>query len=225
MPPTAHIHSRQWRLALIWMLLYTTPAFSQNQTFTWYFAGSTTLPECGTIGIIVDTSPLPNSTQVARPPYYMLAYEVSGIATVSNIGSDSDELSWTIKHASGTQLLLQVADSLGNTGGVGPAVYNVTVGGATNCHPSTETTPITLAIEPPNLTVLQSCGPLVLDINGGTAPYTVSLVATNSPTVKNATLLDTENRYTWINQSPGTNLIATVSDASVRVYTFVRCLR
>ncbi|KZS88766.1 hypothetical protein SISNIDRAFT_401320, partial [Sistotremastrum niveocremeum HHB9708] len=115
------------------------------------------------------------------PPYYMLAYEVSGIATVSNIGSDSDELSWTIKHAS--------------------------VGGATNCHSSTETTPITLAIEPPNLTVLQSCGPLVLDIDGGTAPYTVSLVATNSPTVKNATLLDTENRYTWINQSPGTDLI------------------
>lgn len=170
-----------------------------------------------------------------------MAYEVNGIASSSPIGSVNNNLQWTIPYKSGqypcsqprlasdsalgAALLLQVADSLGNTGGVGGIPYNVTGewstllqfitarsnthvdGTSTNCHPSTETSDVTLSTD---VTALTTCDPLVLNLGGGQTPYTVSLVATNSPVVTNVTLGAEDNQYTWINRgTPGDSLIGT----------------
>ncbi|KZS92376.1 hypothetical protein SISNIDRAFT_111531 [Sistotremastrum niveocremeum HHB9708] len=196
---------RRARLVFATLVLSAQFASAQTHSFVWGFAGSTTLTECGTIGLFVSDAPINGSSVVAKPPYYMMAYEVGGIATSSPIGAVNNNLQWTVPYKSGAQLLLDIADSLGNTGGVGPQPYPVVDGTSTNCHPSKEDTDVTLSTD---VTALTTCDPLVLNLGGGQTPYTISLVATNAPVVTNVTLGPEDNQYTWINRgTPGSSLL------------------
>jgi len=72
----------------------------------------------------------------------MMAFEVGGVPTTTLIGTDQNNLNWTVNHAtsefslplilitsltsiSDTQLMLSVVDSNGSAGGIPPRLYTV----------------------------------------------------------------------------------------------------
>ena len=75
---------------------------------------------------------------LGAPPYYVVAYELHGMVTVSEIGSQAANLSWLVNHRAGaylysvilwshihtllgSNLLVNVVDSQGRSGGVSSA--------------------------------------------------------------------------------------------------------
>jgi hypothetical protein len=55
---------------------------------------------------------------------------------------------------------------------------------------------------------LSTCDPVGLAITGGVSPYTVSLIAANSPAVTNVTMPEGDNVYTYISRAaPGGQLV------------------
>jgi len=66
---------------------------------------STSLPTCQPLPIIVKSfDPTTNSTH-GTPPYYMMAFAIGGTPITSLIGSDENNLSWTITHPVGASIL------------------------------------------------------------------------------------------------------------------------
>lgn len=47
-----------------------------------------------------------DGSHIGSPPYYVVAYELDGIVTVSEIGSDAGNLSWLVNHRAGTFLVI-----------------------------------------------------------------------------------------------------------------------
>jgi len=115
------------------------------------------------------------------------------------------------KNSTGTQLLLSVVDSTGSSGGT-HSPEMVVNGPATDCLPKPTTSTFTMKT---NVTKeLTTCEPLGISISGGTAPYTVSLLAADAPSVTTATLKGDDNIYTYINRaSPGGQIVAAVADS------------
>ena len=195
---------------------------------------------------------LAGESGVGHPPYYMIAYEVNGLATASSAGSDASRLSWTVDHRAGeltcpfrcphsrpganrrlwgegSNVILSLVDSAGNSGGVASSTYSITgarlktdcnfiglscivsaIDGSSSCLPSVPTAwPLINA----NTTKdLDTCQPLGLVMAGGVPPYTVSIVQLGG-SVRNVTLGSQDNAYTWINQAaPNSDLLGT-SDA------------
>ncbi|KZT33466.1 hypothetical protein SISSUDRAFT_992993 [Sistotremastrum suecicum HHB10207 ss-3] len=116
-----------------------------------------------------------------QPPFYIMAYEVSGIATCQEIGMDPDNLVWQVDHATGSQLLLEMVDANGVSGGVAPALY--TIQGTAD------------------VTAINSCDPLLLSFGGGTLPYSVTIVTSLGAAITNLTLGDEDNAYNWIDRA------------------------
>ncbi|KAF8519803.1 hypothetical protein BU17DRAFT_47484 [Hysterangium stoloniferum] len=123
---------------------------------------------------------------VPQPPYTMFAYENSSITTVQTLGSDPQNLLWTVDHPAG-----DMADANGNAGGVGPKLLTVTI--------TTNTTD-----------GLQTCSFLPLLIKGGTRPYTITVVPLSLPAVTNVTLDPQFDTYNWLSRiTPGQTLLGT----------------
>ncbi|ETW76396.1 hypothetical protein HETIRDRAFT_16106, partial [Heterobasidion irregulare TC 32-1] len=160
------------------------------------------LVECQSADIVVQS--LAGESSVGRPPYYMIAYEVNGLATVSPAGSDPARLSWTVDHRAGSDVILSLVDSAGNSGGVAPATYSIT-DGSSSCLPSV---PAAWPLINANTTKdLDTCQSLGLVMAGGVPPYTVSIVQLGG-SVRNVTLGSQDNAYTWINQAaPNSDLL------------------
>ena len=80
------------------------------------------------------------------PPFYLYAFEVGGVPTVTLVGSDLTNMLWTAAHKrgrdfhiqkhriyvnisicafSGAQLMLTMMDSQNNTGGVLPNLFTI----------------------------------------------------------------------------------------------------
>jgi hypothetical protein len=55
------------------------------------------------------TTAVPGGT--LHPPFYLIAYEPGGPATISNIGSDHVNLSWTVNYPAGELSEPSVASS------------------------------------------------------------------------------------------------------------------
>ncbi|KAJ7134056.1 hypothetical protein C8R43DRAFT_956364 [Mycena crocata] len=185
------------------------------QIFEWGFSGtqtvSTSLPSCRTFPIEVYPR-ISNGT----PPYYMTAFAVGGAPITTFIGNNGSNLSWTVGHPIGTQLILHVWDSRGGSGGIDVPIYTVIEGATTQCIPPASTEPPFKVVA--NVTdVLNTCQPWGLTIQGGTPPYNVTLAATNSSDVTNSTLGPNDSYFTYINRAdPGRQLMASVSDLDGR---------
>ncbi|THH14744.1 hypothetical protein EW146_g5621 [Bondarzewia mesenterica] len=193
--------------------LFIPQCVAQEKAFQWSFvdsAQSTGLTECQSMDIVV-RSLTGNSSSVGQSPYYMVAYEADGMATVSPIGSDPSQLSWEVNHRAGTEVILSVVDSAGNSGGVASSAFTVK-DGSSSCLPAV---PMSLPQVNANVTKdLNTCEPLGLFMGGGVPPYTVS-IAQMGGFVTNVTLGPQDNMYTWINQaSPNSELLLTVSDSN-----------
>ncbi|EJD00482.1 uncharacterized protein FOMMEDRAFT_159184 [Fomitiporia mediterranea MF3/22] len=173
---------------------------------------STDLTQCESYHISI--LPLSgNSSSHGTPPYYMMAWKSNGIPTVSSIGSNRNNLSWTVNQASGSSLLLTVADSQGFSGGEAQSVYNISAG-KSSCLPSPPSTNITLVANISTSDPLETCELLGLRVFGGQKPYIISLAAVNSPMVTNVTLGSNDDLLTWPNRAdPNGQVMAAVSDA------------
>ncbi|KXN85164.1 hypothetical protein AN958_11586 [Leucoagaricus sp. SymC.cos] len=191
-------------------------------TFNWKFRTdfvSTSLPRCFNFDIVVFPNPA-NATAgnySGTPPYYMLAFPEGGQPITSPIGNDNNTLSWTPEHPIGTQLILTVMDSLGNTGGTGGAVYQVVENpDNSNCSPppATQGFKISSNITQDGKATLETCQPWRLNIDGGIPPYTVVLDAKNAPVITNVTIPPSDNALVFIDRAdPGTVLFAGVVDS------------
>ncbi|EJD00477.1 uncharacterized protein FOMMEDRAFT_90765 [Fomitiporia mediterranea MF3/22] len=171
------------------------------------------LTQCKAYGIVISAL-RDNSSSFGTPPYYMIAWKPRGIPTVSLIGSDRNNLSWTVNQASGSSLLLTVADSQGLSGGEAPFIYNVSDGNS-SCLPSPPSTNITLVANLSTSDPLETCELLGLRVFGGQKPYIISLAAVNSSVVTNVTLGGNDDVLTWPNRAdPNGRILAAVSDAN-----------
>ncbi|KAL5522147.1 hypothetical protein ACEPAF_2004 [Sanghuangporus sanghuang] len=198
-----------WRMS-------TADDSSGSSGFQWKWANnmvSTQLTQCEGYGVQVLASPN-NSSAFGTPPYYMIAWKANGIPTVSDIGSDRDNLSWTVNQASGSSLILTVADSNQKAGGEAPSLYNVTDGDS-SCLPPPPSTNITLVANLSTSDPLETCEPLGLRVYGGQSPYTISIEAVGSSVVTNVTLDKGNDVLTWPNLAdPNGQLMVSVSDAN-----------
>ncbi|KAJ6529691.1 hypothetical protein B0H19DRAFT_1193076 [Mycena capillaripes] len=182
--------------------------------FEWGFSQtvSTSLPSCQTLAITAD--PL---TAHGVPPFYMIAYAVGGAPITSFIGMNESDLSWTATHPIGTQLLLGVVDSQGNSGGIDVPLYTVTQGSSTSCIPAPPSAADAFTITANVTNELTTCQPWGLTIHGGTRPYNVTIMALNSTIVTNFTLGADDTVLTYINrQKPDSLMLAAVNDAKGR---------
>ncbi|KAF8496355.1 hypothetical protein JB92DRAFT_2746917 [Gautieria morchelliformis] len=147
----------------------------------------------------------------AQPPYTLIAYESAGIPTRQVVGSDPNNLFWTVDHAPQSQLALSMADSAGNAGGVAEQLYTVVSStSGTACHANNPTSPISITTN--TTKAITTCEVLPLKMSGGTKPYTVTIAFLGSAVVTNFTLGAAFDTYNWVNRaSPNSQIIGTFS--------------
>ncbi|KAF8970972.1 hypothetical protein BDZ97DRAFT_1410986 [Flammula alnicola] len=209
------------RLYLFWLLAtFVSPSLAQtSKLFQWGFANtalSTSLPTCVSLPIIVKSfDPTTNATN-GTPPYYMIAFAVGGTPVTTFIGTDENNLSWTVTQPVGSQLVLSVVDANGSAGGIPPRILNVIPGSTTQCVNTPLLTPEFKVTA--NVTGnLQTCQPWGFTVKGGVPPYTITLAQPNSPVVTNVTLPFGDDSFTYINRAnPGGQLIGAISDFTGR---------
>ncbi|KAJ7312404.1 hypothetical protein DFH08DRAFT_654985, partial [Mycena albidolilacea] len=198
-------------------LCIISPCHAQtNKIFQWQFAGnalSSSLPSCRQFQIQVKPFNPANNTH-GVPPFYMMAFAIGGTPSTTLIGTDETNLSWTVNqphtHAhvdAGSQLLLQVVDSQGSSGGVPPNLFTVVAGQSTQCIPAASNDP-PFTVEANVTDTLTTCQPWGIKIKGGTPPYDLTLAAVNSPLVINVTMGPADDQFTFIDRAdPNTQLI------------------
>ncbi|KZS94088.1 hypothetical protein SISNIDRAFT_453801 [Sistotremastrum niveocremeum HHB9708] len=182
-----------------------------SENFAWGFSPPqmAQLTECDDFPVMIVSH---SDDFQPQPPFYIMAYEVSGIATCQEIGMDPDNLVWQVDHATGSQLLLEMVDANGVSGGVAPALYTIQDGSSSSCHSNVITSPVQISAD---VTAINSCDPLLLSFGGGTLPYSVTIVTSLGAAITNLTLGDEDNAYNWIDRAdPDGILIATVHDAN-----------
>lgn len=204
-------------LHAFWILAsFFTPCLAQTSgLFFWGFTNgalSTSLPTCAPLPIFV--KPHSNTTN-GTPPYYMISLAVGGTPVTTLIGTDENNLSWTITQPVGSQLALLVVDANGSSGGLPAQIFNVIEGQTTQCVTAPLTPPFTVTA---NVTGdLTTCQPWGLTVKGGVPPYNVTLVQPDDPIVTNVTMPFGLDVFTFINRAnPNARLIAAISDLTGR---------
>lgn len=146
----------------------------------------------------------------------MIAFAIGGTPMTTLIGTDENDLSWTVTQPVGSQLILSVVDANGSAGGIPPNKMNVIAGQTTGCVIAPLTSPPFTVTA--NVTKdLRTCRPWGLTVKGGAPPYMITLASPNSPIVTNATLAYGDDAFTYINRAdPGGELIAAISDLTGR---------
>ncbi|KAF8193743.1 hypothetical protein BJ912DRAFT_924408 [Pholiota molesta] len=186
--------------------------------FQWAFRDTTlpsTVPTCNTFPITIINAPNTNATN-GVPPYYMISFPVGGTPQTTLLGSDVNNLVWTVTQPAGSQLLLSVVDSQQNPGGVPGQLVTVIAGQTTQCV----ITPINTRAFTVSANVsknIETCAPWGITIAGGSPPYNITLLETNNPNVTNITMGFGADRFTFINRAnPNGKLFAAVSDLEGR---------
>ncbi|KAF9492395.1 hypothetical protein BDN71DRAFT_1473847 [Pleurotus eryngii] len=204
---------------LLFLSLSSLCTAQTSRLFQWQFAEqiSTDLPTCREMRIIVKSFNADNSTH-GTPPYYMRSFELGGLPTTTLIGTDENDLRWTVTHPLGKELMLVVVDANGSSGGVPTRLFKVTAGQSITCIQSREPSTFTVTS---NITGdANTCDPWGLTIVGGSKPYSVTLAALSSPVITNVTMGALDDRLTYINRAdPNTILLASVTDFTGR-YAF-----
>ncbi|KAG7442100.1 uncharacterized protein BT62DRAFT_922914 [Guyanagaster necrorhizus] len=205
-------------LALLSLLLFLDPcrAEASSEIFQWAFASnsvSSTLDSCHEFSITVKPYD-PNNDTHGVPPFYMRAYEQNGELLTTLLGESEDNLTWTVNNPVGSQLLLNVIDANGSSGGNAPKLFTVGTGSSTDCIVQrNDTTSFTVKS---NVTGdLQPCQPWGLRIKGGVPPYNISFAQVDSTVITNVTTLGDDDAYTYINRATsGQIMLAAVSDVT-----------
>lgn len=176
------------------------------------------VPTCQPIAVTIIESNGAKST----PPYYMIAYPLEGTPRTYPLGETKDKLQWQMDYEAGTQLLLQVVDSEGVTGGIENDPFVSVAGSSTACvqadSPNAESAQafsISANITGPS-DRLATCDYWGLTVTGGQWPYTWSLVASQSPVVTNVTSVsEKEDTFTYVNRAdPERIFLVAASDAT-----------
>jgi hypothetical protein len=184
-----------------------------HEIFQWQFKDQVLpndLGTCVTYPLVV--KPFNASGNNGVPPYYMISFPIGGIPITTPIGSEPDNLSWTVTHPAGSQLLLSVVDSTGGAGGVPTQLLTVIEAMTTQCV-STPPEPTPFTVKANVTKTLETCEPWGITVTGGTPPYNITLAQTGSPVVTNVSLPFGDNRFTFPNRAlPGGSLIAAITD-------------
>ncbi|KAL4248206.1 hypothetical protein ABKN59_007149 [Abortiporus biennis] len=203
---------------IIFSLSYVLRCEAQVNTFQWKWGNNfvlTDLQECQTLPIIVESLNASDPSSVGVAPYYLIAFKPGGIPTTTPIGSNVAQLSWTVNHARGSELLLTIVDSVGNVGGIPNTFYNVTAGNNQSCIPAQLSTPTIASIQPNVTDVLMTCQPWGLTITGGTKPYQIVLAAPGSTVITNVTMGAADDVFTYPNRAdPNGVLMVSVYDGA-----------
>ncbi|KDQ50211.1 hypothetical protein JAAARDRAFT_200207 [Jaapia argillacea MUCL 33604] len=192
---------------MAYILSYSLVLAQQNNTFSWGYTldSNPGLQTCQNYSLKIGPAASSKSGS-STPPYYLIAYEVGGITTVTPVGSTS--LVWQVIHAPGTQLMIAMADAKGNSGGVDPLIRTVIPSPGSisaTCHiPAPDKSFVMTS----NITAngnLTTCKPWGLSINGGTPPYGVTVAGSNASVVTNMTVPSGDDVVIYINkQKPNT---------------------
>ncbi|KAJ7063855.1 hypothetical protein C8F01DRAFT_36523 [Mycena amicta] len=199
----------------IQVLLLSGVLVLAEQTFQWGFTNSVSnsLPLCGKLPISI--TPLPNAPANATgvPPYYLISFAVgsSSAPMTSLIGTNASVVDWTVRHPVGSQLILEVVDSTGASGGIDVPLYGVIAGTTSQClPPRSSQAPFTVSSLTSNGATLNTCDLWTLFFKGGKPPYTVTIAALNTPDVTNMTLGPMDTKLEWPNRAdPGSQMIGT----------------
>ncbi|KDQ62739.1 hypothetical protein JAAARDRAFT_469889 [Jaapia argillacea MUCL 33604] len=223
----------RYAFLIAYVLSTSSLCAAQTNTFFWGFTedSNPNLQTCVTysLGIEPDANNISGSS---TPPYYLIAYELGGVTTVTPVGSTS--LSWQVTHrpgafspnrflsslisriAIGAQLMLTMADANGNAGGVDRYIRTVAPGSSSTCQMPT---PDPSFVMTANATgTLQTCQPWGLSIQGGTPPYGVTVARLNTSVVTNMTVPLGDDIVTYINTAePLGVILAAVHDSYVYI--------
>ncbi|KAG2112019.1 uncharacterized protein F5147DRAFT_572791 [Suillus discolor] len=121
-----------------------------------------------------------NNYNIGRSPYTLLAFEAGGALSATQIHEDG---LWQVKHPPGSQLLLALVDSFGNSGGVIPTIFTV-ASGSPDCLPVLPIIAVTPTITT-NVTRVEPCDSWQMSISGGVPPYTIMLASPGAPSLQN----------------------------------------
>ncbi|BGP14075.1 hypothetical protein JCM10213_002370 [Rhodosporidiobolus nylandii] len=150
--------------------------------------GNLNLPNCAGFQVFT-TNNSQAATQPVLPFYFTAAavgYEPQVMQVPVGVGG---QFTWNAAYPTGTKLTLAMTDSANNSGGavdgysVVPGYNNCTVFNSTYSTWGQEHSAIGFTTYPYD----RPCDEIVLKINGGTAPYTVSVLAGTSGTYANLT--------------------------------------
>ena len=137
----------------------------------------------------------------------------------------------------GSQVVLRIVDSDGNSGGSGP-IY--TISGklsiaSNNCVPyllsypdgpsdclKTDTSS-SFTISTNGTDTLNTCDPWGIRLTGGTPPYTINFVAPNSPSATNVTTLGNDDAYTYINRAAPDDVLIGLSCLPIPLHLCSLC--
>ncbi|KAF8874515.1 hypothetical protein CPB84DRAFT_575574 [Gymnopilus junonius] len=201
------------QLLAFWVILTSLVGPSLAQThglFQWGFTNealSTSIPTCLPLGIVVKSANVTTNATSGTPPYYMISFAVDATPVTTFIGTDENNLKWTVTQPVGSHLVLSVVDANGSAGGVPPQILTVIPGQTTNCVVTPQTTPaFTVTV---NVTdKLTTCQPWGLTVEGGAPPYNVTLLQPNSPVVTNVTMPFGLDTFTFIDRAnPSSQLV------------------
>lgn len=204
--------------AFVFGLLPFVVKAQTSKIFFWKFdTFSQQLPTCQQLKIVVQTTGV-NGTSTGTPPYYMNAFAPGGAAETQLIGTDPTNLQWTPRFPANTQLMLNVIDSNGSSGGVPTQLFTVATGQNTNCIPATLSNPAKDFAVSANVTdKVETCDAWGIRVTGGVKPYKITLVALNSPVTTNVTMGAVDDAFVFIDRAdPNTKLLAAISDFTGR---------
>ncbi|KAF8193736.1 hypothetical protein BJ912DRAFT_960300 [Pholiota molesta] len=206
---------------VIWLIAaFIRPSLAQTSgLFQWSFANtalSTSIPTCYSLSIIVESLNTTTNGTAGTPPYYMIAFAIGKTPVTTFIGTDQNNLNWTVTEPAGSQLALSVVDANGSAGGIQPRMFTVNESTNTQCVTTPTLTPAFTITS--NVTGdLETCQPWGLTVQGGVPPYIVTLGALDSPYVTNVSIPVGDNNFTYINRAaPNGQLIGAVSDQTGR---------
>lgn len=162
-------------------------------------------------GLHISLSSPGNYHDIGRSPYTLLAFEAGGALTATQIHEDG---LWQVKHPAGSQLLLALVDSLGNSGGVLPTVFTV-ASGSSDCLPALPTSAVAPTIIT-NVTHIEPCDCWQMSISGGVPPYTIMLASPGAPSLQDFAAPQESSLLSFINSGIALRgpTIAAVRDSS-----------
>ncbi|KAG1818089.1 uncharacterized protein BJ212DRAFT_1479916 [Suillus subaureus] len=156
-------------------------------------------------------SSLGNYNDIEHSPYTLLAFEAGGALTATQIHEDG---LWQVKHPAGSQLLLALVDSLGNSGGVLPTVFTV-ASGSSDCLSALPTSVVSPMIIT-NASHIEPCDSWQMSVSGGVPPYTIMLASPGAPFLQDFAVPQESGLISFINSGIALRgpTIAAVRDSS-----------
>ncbi|KAL8280183.1 hypothetical protein RQP46_007513 [Phenoliferia psychrophenolica] len=164
--------------------------------FETQFNNTKQIPQCAQwwLTTIVD----PAATEVPTPPFYIQVlaegYPVQAVQTSDKFLATG---LWTANYPPGTNMTLAMLDSRGSTGGSVEGYSIVPYGGNMSCVTASAVTNVELSVNPTEY----PCEDIEFDIQGGKAPYNLTIVNPLGVNTLNVTGIK-DHRVQVINPSP-----------------------